>query len=139
MSAALFLTAIPAVAQIDQMVKFDAPFAFYAGNSKLPAGSYTVTHSPDNFDVLELENADHSQSAFVECMTVDANTAPSSDTEVTFNKYGKTDFLSHISLQGDSAEIEILRSKAEQNAAQAAAAVQHSLSAQSGRQEQVAR
>ncbi|MCU1306591.1 MAG: hypothetical protein JWN45_1286 [Acidobacteriaceae bacterium] len=131
MSAALFLTAIPAMAQINQTVKFDAPFAFYAGSVKLPAGSYTVTQSDDHLGILLLESADHSQSTFVECMTVDANT-PSSDTEVSFNKYGNTDFLDRISLQGESAEMQILPSTAEQNAAQAVDAVEHSLSAKSG-------
>jgi hypothetical protein len=131
MSAAFLLTAIPAAAQINETVKFDAPFAFYAGNVKLPAGSYTVTQSSDNLDILLLESADHSQSTFVECMTVDAN-ALASDTEVSFNKYGKDDFLNRISVQGDSSEMQILPSSAEQNAAQAADAVEHSLSANSG-------
>jgi hypothetical protein len=96
-----------------------------------------VTHSEDNYDILLLESADHSQSTFVECMTVDTNTL-SSDTEVAFNKYGKTDFLTRISLQGDSSEMEILPSTAEENAARSTDAVEHSLSAKSGRQEQTA-
>src|SRR6266404_3727716 len=132
MSLVLLLTAVPAMAQINQIVKFDAPFAFYAGNVKLPAGSYTVTHSADNYDVLLLESADHSQSTFVECMTTDTNNLPS-DTEVSFNQYGKTDFLTSISLQGDSSEMQILPSTTEQNAAETADAVEHSLSAKSGR------
>jgi hypothetical protein len=131
MGAAFLLTAVPAMAQMNHMVKFDAPFAFYAGNVKMPAGSYTVTQSDDNLDILLLQSADHSQSTFVECMMVDANTAPP-DTEVSFNQYGKTDFLNRISLQGDSSEMQILPSTAEQNAAQAADAVEHSLSAKSG-------
>jgi hypothetical protein len=133
-TALLFTAAIPAIAQINQTVKFDAPFAFYAGNAELPAGSYTVTHPEDNADVLLLENDDRSQSAFVECRTVDTNSAPN-DTEVAFNKYGKTDFLSRIWLQGESSAMEILPSMAEKTAARSSAAVQHSLSAEKVRAE----
>src|ERR1700756_3202653 len=117
MSFVLLLIAIPAMAQINQTVKFDAPFAFYAGNAELPAGSYTVTHSADNLDVLLVENDDRTQSAFVECRTVDTNSAPN-DTEVAFNKYGMTDFLSRIWLQGESSAMEIQPSMAEKKAAQ---------------------
>ncbi len=35
--------AIPTMAQISTKVTFDVPTAFYAGNAKMPAGSYTVT------------------------------------------------------------------------------------------------
>jgi hypothetical protein len=130
-SAVFLFMAVPAMAQMNQVLKFNAPFAFYAGNVEMPAGSYTVTHSNDNFDILVLESADHSQSTFVECMTVDTNTRPS-ETEVSFNKYGKTDFLDRISLRGESSEMQILPSTTEQNAAQDSDAVQHSLSAKSG-------
>jgi len=37
------LCAIPAMAQIANSVTFDAPSAFYAGNAKMPAGSYRLT------------------------------------------------------------------------------------------------
>jgi hypothetical protein len=127
MSLVLLLTAIPAMAQINQIVKFDAPFAFYAGNVKLPAGNYTLTRADDNLDVLLLQSADRSQSVFVKYMTVDANTPPS-DTEVSFSQYGKADFLDRISVQGEDSEMQIMTSTAEQNSAQAAVAVQHSLS-----------
>jgi hypothetical protein len=40
------LCAIPAMAQIANSVMFDAPSAFYAGNAKMPAGSYQLTQ-PD--------------------------------------------------------------------------------------------
>ena len=42
------LFALPAMAQIENGVKFDAPSAFYVGNTQLPAGSYTITQPDDN-------------------------------------------------------------------------------------------
>jgi hypothetical protein len=126
------LSAIPATAQIDNAVTFDAPFAFYAGNAKMPAGSYRVTQPDLTSPLLLIETANGSHSAFVDFVPVDSPTvAPK--TEVTFKKYGNADFLSGISLQGQGFGMQIQTSKAEENAAKAGAAVKHSLSAKSGR------
>jgi len=131
MSMLCLLSAIPAMAQIDNRLTFQAPFTFYAGNAKLPAGSYTVTQPDDNAELLLIESADGSHSVFVEYVADGSDTAPSK-TEVTFNKYGNADFLSRISVAGQNS-MQILASKAERNAAKAAAAEKHSLSAKLGR------
>ena len=122
------LCAIPAMAQTSSRVTFDAPSAFYAGNMKMPAGSYTVTvpNADDNF--LLIEDADGSHSVFVEFAVTSSDT-PHAQSDVTFNKYGKVDFLSAIWVQGQKFEMQILPSKVEQNAGKAAAAEKHSLSA----------
>lgn len=39
------LCGIPTMAQITNKVTFDAPSAFYAGNARMPVGSYTATRS----------------------------------------------------------------------------------------------
>ena len=132
MSMLFLFAAIPSMAQIDTRVVFQAPFAFYAGNAKLPAGSYTVTQRDDNPELLLIEDANGSHSAFVEYEPSPSDT-PASKTEVTFNKYGTTDFLNRISLKGQTDGIQILRSKAEKNAAKAASIETHSLTATNGR------
>jgi hypothetical protein len=109
------LCAIPTMAQISNKVTFDAPFVFYAGNAKMPAGSYTITQPDADDNLLLIED------------TTSDNPHPQSD--VTFNKYGKADFLSLIWIQGQDSGMQILPSKAEQNAAKTAAAERHSLSA----------
>ena len=131
MSMLCLLSAIPAMAQIENKVTFQAPFAFYAGNAKLPAGNYTVTQPDDNAELLLIESADGSHSVFVEYVADGSATAPSK-TEVTFNKYANADFLGRISVEGQNS-MQILASKAERNAAKAAAAEKHSLSAKLGR------
>ena len=130
MSMLCLLSAIPAMAQVDNRLTFQAPFAFYAGNAKLPAGSYTVTQPDDNSELLLIESADGLHSVFVDYMTDDSDTAPAK-TEVTFNKYGNTEFLGRISVQGQTS-MQVLESKAEHNAAKAAAAEKHSVSGKSG-------
>jgi len=127
------LCAIPTMAQIANRVTFDAPSAFYAGNAKMPAGSYTVSQpDPDN-KLLLIEDTSGSHSVFVEYVVAPSNT-PHAQSEVTFNKYGKVDFLSAIWVEGQNSEMQVLPSKVEQNAAKAAAAENHSLSAKSAGQ-----
>src|SRR5213594_853507 len=122
------LCAIPTMAQISNKVTFDAPFAFYAGNAKMPAGSYTVTQPNVDDSLLLIEDASGSHSAYVEFVVAPSDT-PHAQTDVTFNKYDKVEFVSAIWIQGRNSEMQILRSKAEQNAAKAADAEKHSLSA----------
>jgi hypothetical protein len=127
------LCAIPTMAQIANRVTFDAPAAFYAGNAKMPAGSYTVSQpDPDN-NLLLIESASGSHSVFVE-YEVASSEPPHTQTDVTFNKYGKVDFLSAVWIQGRKSEMHILPSKVEQNAAKAASAEKHSLSAKNADQ-----
>jgi len=120
--------AIPTMAQIAHKVTFDAPSAFYVGNAKMPAGSYTVTQPNFDDNLLLIEDADGSHSVFVEYVVAPTDT-PRPQTDVTFNKYGTVEFLSAIWIQGRNSEMQILPSKAEQNAAKAADAEKHSLSA----------
>jgi len=131
MSVLFLLSVIPVMAQIDNRLTFQAPFAFYAGNAKLPPGNYTVTQPDDNAELLLIESADGSHSVFVEYVPNESDNPPSK-TEITFNKYANTDFLSRISVEGQNS-MQILASKAERNAAKAAAAEKHSLSAKLGR------
>jgi hypothetical protein len=127
------LCAIPSMAQITNSVKFDAPSAFYAGNAKMPAGSYTVTQPNMDDNLLLIEDASGAHSAFVEYVIAHSE-IPHAQSDVTFNKYGNVDFLSAIWVDGRKSEMQILPSKAEQNAAKAAAAEKHSLSAKSAGQ-----
>jgi hypothetical protein len=131
-SVLVLLSAIPTMAQIDNRVTFETPFAFYAGNAKMPAGSYTVTQADDNAQLLLIESATGSHSVYVEYVPAESIN-PQSKTEITFHKYSNTDFLARISLQGQTSGMQILASKAEQKAAKVAAAETHSLSAKSGR------
>jgi hypothetical protein len=124
------LSAIPAMAQVDNGVTFQAPFAFYAGNAKLPAGTYRVSQPDDNSELLLVESADGVHSVFVDYSADDSDITPAK-TEVTFNKYGNAEFLGHISIQ-DQSSLQILPSKAEHNAAKVAASEKHSLSAKNG-------
>ena len=122
------LCAIPSMAQITNPVTFDVPSAFYAGNAKLPAGSYTGSQPDVDSNRRLSEDGSGSQSAFVE-YEIHSSDTPHAQTDVTFNKYGNVDFLSAIRVQGRDSEMQILPSKLKQNSAKASAAEKHSLSA----------
>jgi hypothetical protein len=127
------LCAIPAMAQISISVTFDAPSTFYAGNAKMPAGSYRVTQPNTDDNLLLIEEADGSHSVFVEYQIAVSDTRHT-QSDVTFNKYGNAEFLSAIWVEGRKSEMQVLPSKVEQNAAKAAVAEKHSLSAKSAAQ-----
>ena len=94
----------------------------------MPAGSYTLSQPDPDDNVLLIEDASGSHSVFVEYEVTSSDT-PHAQTDVSFNKYGKADFLSLIWIQGKNSGMQILPLKAERNAAKAAAAERHSLSA----------
>jgi hypothetical protein len=113
--------AIPAMAQITTRVTFDAPSAFYAGNAKLPAGSYTVSVPNEDDNFLLVEDADGSHSVFVE-FAVTSSKTPHAKSDVTLNKYGETEFLSQVWVEEEDSGMQVLPSKTEQDAAKAAVA-----------------
>jgi len=116
-------------AQIANGVDFTTSFPFYAGNAKMPAGAYTITQPADEDNtVLLIQSKDGSHTAFLDIApTQAANPHPNSD--VTFNKYGTTDYLSQVWVTGQNYGMQVLPTKAEQKAASKAAAAQHSISA----------
>jgi hypothetical protein len=125
----LLLFAVPVTAQIVNGVDFTTSFPFYAGNAKLPAGAYTITQpQADDNTVLLIQSQSGSHSAFLDNMPTQA-TNPHSQSDVTFNKYGTTDFLSQVWVAGQNYGMQILPTKVEQKAASSTPAAQHSVSA----------
>ena len=120
------LCAIPAMAQISTRVTFDAPSAFYAGDVEMPAGSYTVSVPNADDNLLLIEDVNGSHAAFVEYVVT--SDTPHTQSDVTFNKYGKDEFLSQVWVEGQDSGMQVVRSKAERDAAKAAASEKDSLS-----------
>jgi hypothetical protein len=81
-------------------VRADIPFSFYAGNTLLPAGNYTITVPyVDNPDVLLFRNSNNTAEAFVMVNTATRET-PTQHVELHFAKVGGRDFLSTIWVAG---------------------------------------
>lgn len=130
-ASALFclLFAIPAVAQITNAVNFTTTFPFYAGNTKLPAGSYKVTQSPMDNTILLIEGGKGVHSAFIDYTPSQTEKAHPS-TLVSFKKYGSTDFLDTIWVQGQRYGMVVDPTKAEKKMAADGTPETHSVPAQ---------
>ena len=122
------LSVLPLAAQIDNGVDFTTSFPFYAGNAKMPAGSYKITQSDMDESILQIQSKDGVHSALIEFIpTHSAQRHPHSD--VTFHKYGDTEYLNRVWVEGQRYGMKVDPTKAETKAAANANVVEHSLSA----------
>ena len=64
------LSVMPLAAQIDNGVNFTTSFPFYAGNAKMPAGSYKITQSDMDASILQIQSNDGVHSALVEFIPI---------------------------------------------------------------------
>jgi hypothetical protein len=109
------LSVMPLAAQVDNSVVFTAPFPFYAGNVKLPAGSYIITEPIANAKIVLIRNIARTEGEFINFIPT-SSSDPQKETDVTFHKYGNTGYLHTLSVEGETDGIEFLRTKAETKA-----------------------
>ena len=119
------MSAMPLVAQIENGVDFTTSFPFYAGDTKLPAGQYKVSQPDEDDPLLLVESMDRKHSVFVEFEPTHS-AQPHRESDITFQKYGDTDYLNRVWIEGQNYGIKLAPSKVETEAAAAANAVQHS-------------
>ena len=109
------LSVMPLAAQVDNSVVFTAPFPFYAGNVKLPAGSYIITELDENTNVVLIRNIAGTKGEFINFIPT-TSLDPQKENDVTFQKYGDTGYLQTLSVEGETDGIEFPRTKAEAKA-----------------------
>ncbi len=119
------LSVMPLAAQIDNGVDFTTSFPFYAGDTKLPAGQYKVTQPDADDDLLLVESINGAHSVFVEFLPTQS-AQPHRQSDVTFQKYGDTDYLNRVWIEGQNYGIKIAPGKVETKAAADANAAQNS-------------
>jgi hypothetical protein len=120
------LSVMPLAAQIDNGVYFTTTFPFYAGNARMPAGSYVITQSDFDTSVLQIQSKNGAYSAFVDFIPTHSE-QPHPQSDVTFHKYGNTDYLNRIWVNGQRYGIKLDPTKAETKAAASTNVVEHSL------------
>ena len=121
------LSVMPLAAQIVNGVDFKTSFPFYAGNAKMPAGSYKITQSDEDGTVLQIQSSDGVHSAFVDVIPTQSP-QPHRQSDVTFHKYGDTEYLNRIWVAGQEYGMKVDPTKDQMKAAANANVVQHSLS-----------
>jgi hypothetical protein len=122
------LSAMPLDAQIDNGMNFTTSFPFYAGNAKMPAGAYKITQTDIDESELLIESQDGKYSAFLDSMATQSE-QPHSQSDVTFHKYGNTEYLNRIWVEGQRSGLKVYPTKAEKKAAASAKVVEHSVAA----------
>ena len=122
------LSVIPLAAQIDNAVDFTTSFPFYVGNAKMPAGSYKITPSDSDGNILQVESNDGVHSAFVGVIATHSE-QPHTQSDVTFHKYGDTEYLNRVWVEGQRYGMKVDPTKDEMKAAASTNVVEHSLPA----------
>ena len=123
------LSVMPLAAQItDGGVGFTTSFPFYAGNAKMPAGSYKIIQPDNGGSILQIQSNDGARSALIEFMPTHSEQRHL-HSDVTFHKYGDTEYLNRIWVGGQRYGMKVEPTKAEMKAATNANVVEHSQSA----------
>ncbi len=101
-SMAFTLLALLSVAAFGQAngLRADVPFSFYAGDTLLPAGSYTVTVDPTSY-AIQISSQAGPAHAFVPARADLQPQAPER-TVLRFTNYGNTYFLKRVEISGRS-------------------------------------
>jgi hypothetical protein len=116
------LSGLPASAQND--FNFQMTSSFYAGNAKMPPGTYSLRQMGDEEGVYELQDTSAPHSVMLE--TRPSSKTAKGKTEVVFNRYGDTDYLEAILTSGGTS-VDIMPSTAEKIAAKKGAPQPHSV------------
>jgi hypothetical protein len=128
MAIAACISAIPASAQIYQGLDFKTSFPFNVGNAKMPAGSYRITQTDSDTNVLLIENTDGTHAALIEFIPTHAD-QPHAQSDVTFQKYGDVDYLNRLWIAGQNYGMKVEPTKVEERLAAKTGAVEHTLTA----------
>jgi hypothetical protein len=106
------MACLPAVAQVK--VTFAMTSSFYAGNAKLPAGTYTLRQMEDDPNAFNLQNSSGTHTVLLEGRPSTKTTT--GNPVILFNRYDTMDYLEGVETStGNSVDIET--SKAEKIAA----------------------
>ena len=128
MALTCLVSAIPASAQIINGLDFTTSFPFYVGNAQMPAGSYKVTQSDTDDSILLIQSADGSHAAFIDFTPTHSDTYHT-NSDVTFHKYGNTEYLNRPWVEGPKYGMKVEPTKAESKLAASTSTVEHSLPA----------
>jgi hypothetical protein len=103
---------VAAGVQIISRITFSTTFPFTVGNTKFPAGSYSIRPLDDDSEIMEISSADGKTSALFETMSTELPRPPSKG-EVVFKKYGDNYVLSEIYEPGSKTGAMAIKSHAE--------------------------
>ncbi len=118
----MLMGGVPSFAQTAYNFHFAS--SFYAGNAKMPAGTYTLRQSGEDPQIFELANTTSSHSVLLE--TRPSSKASKGKPEIIFNRYGTMEYLEGVETNGGNS-IDIEPSAAEKLAAKKGSPKPHSV------------
>ena len=107
------------VAQADEPMLVNIPFAFVAGNVTLPAGEYRVQKLDRNSGVLLINRSKPSAAVMVVTHAAQAKELQT-ESKLIFNQYGNRYFLSQVWTAGSIRGRQLLKSPQEKEISQVA-------------------
>jgi len=116
---ALTAMACTRVAQAQELLVFNIPFDFVAGNKTLPAGEYSIKAAAPERTLLLIDRNDAAASAFMNTEAV-AKTEMQTESKLVFNRYGDRYFLSQVWTAGNFRGRQLSKSAREKEMAQIA-------------------
>jgi len=97
-TAAAVGVGLPSVARADGWVTAKIPFDFIVGDTRLPAGDYTISESSAGPTVLLVEGANGARVSFVSTITARSMDGNATQPDVEFQTVGKDHFLSRVDM-----------------------------------------
>jgi len=102
LSALALLIAPSANAQITGEIRANIPFSFYVQDTRLPAGSYTLSMLDDSeLQVMQIRSQDGKAAVVFDVDDTRLDSTPST-TELIFHRYGNHEYLSRIFESGSA-------------------------------------
>lgn len=113
MLVGIFTTGAQAQSSGAQKVIATIPFEFNVGETRLPAGKYTITVTNPSSDrkILQIRNANGRASAMI--LTTSALGSVVDDAKLVFHRYGDRYFFAKAQMAGDATTLAVAKSKAE--------------------------
>ena len=108
MTAAAVGVGLPSVARADGLVTAKIPFAFIVGDTRLPAGDYTISETSSGPSVLLVESTDGMRVSFVSTITATPTDGDATQPDVEFQTVGKEHFLARVDMHDGMAREVVL-------------------------------
>ena len=108
MTAAAVSAGLPSVARAEGVVTAKIPFAFIVGDTRLPAGDYTISETSSGPTVLLVESTDGTRVSFVSTIAATPTDGDATQPDVEFQTVGKEHFLSRVDMHDGMAREVVL-------------------------------
>jgi hypothetical protein len=94
---------VPSTARAEGPITAKIPFDFIVGDTRLPAGDYTIQEASDGSPVLLVENSDRADGSLVSTIAAVSTNGNVAQPDVEFETFGNEHFLSRIDLHDGTA------------------------------------